>query len=346
MCNVKLPAVARQRIVSMGMVCIDQIASVASFPEPDAKIRSTEFEEYCGGNAANAAVAARRLGVEMLMFSAVGEDARGESAIEALSLAGVDVSVLQRVYKARTPFTYVIVDANADTRTCIHTPALGLTVPFIPNVHKPLIESADMVILDGRYSDTAFKCAQVARSANVPVLLDAERMREGTEELISMASGVVVKDALANELAPEAQGAECEALVKLLDRGPNWVIATRGKQGCVLVKRANNVHLIQRKQFTEYNLELRRRIIANGEVEVVYCSAVDGINVVDSTGTGDAFFGALAFGVVSGIDLYKSIALASVVAGLSCQGRGAQSSPTRDVVLQYLSKATKSVGTV
>ncbi len=346
MCDSKLPPVAQRRIVSMGSVCIDQVATVASYPQPDTKIRSTEFEEYCGGNAANAAVATRRLGVETYLISAVGEDTRGEAVIDALSTAGVNVSALQRVYRARTPFTYVLVDASAGTRTCIHTPARRLAVPFIPKIHQPLIESANVLILDGRHSDTARQCAQVAQNANVPVLLDAERVREGTEQLLSMATGVVVKDALAVALAPNCGDGECAALAKLLERGPRWIVATRGKDGCVLVKPVDNSHFVDGEQFVEYGLKLHRRVIGDGSVEAVYCSSVDGIQVTDSTGAGDAFFGTLAYGILCNLELYKCIALANVVAALSCEGRGAQSSPSREYLESFLAKQESSVRSV
>lgn len=82
--------VARLRVAVMGLVCMDLVGTVANFPSPDAKIRTTSFEEYCGGNAANSAVAVSRLGISTKLISAVGDDGRGLSAVDILRASGVD----------------------------------------------------------------------------------------------------------------------------------------------------------------------------------------------------------------------------------------------------------------
>ena len=57
------------------------------------------------------------------------------------------------------------------------------------------------------------------------------------------------------------------------------------------------------------------------------------VEIIDTTGAGDAFVGGFAAALASGLDLAQGLRLASTAAGLSCTGFGAQTAlPTRAAV--------------
>lgn len=330
-------------VVAVGLVCIDFVGTVTNFPSPDAKIRTTSFAEFCGGNAANASVATVNLGIATKLISCVGDDGRGVTARESLRRSGVDVSGIPLIPGGVTPFTYIVVDETGGTRTCIHTPAQRISVP----VDRLLIEDASVLMLDGRYPKAAVKYARIAHDNGVPILLDIERLREGTEELLQLCTGVVIKEPVALELQPEASTAEdYGALVSLLKRYSSlrWVVSTRGMEGCVLVHERPDGRVgdgdITASEM--YGIGIRCTDISSGEYHCIYCEAQRGVKVVDSTGAGDAFFGALAFGVATKMPMRSTVALASVVGGASCEGAGAQSSPSRQDVVSFIEKLNES----
>ena len=125
MWDTKLPRIGLRRIVSMGMVCTDQRSMVASYPAPGLKIRTTVFDQYFSRNMAKAAVAAIQLVAETSMIISVRKGTPGKTAIEALSTAKVDVSILQCVHKARTPLTYIF---PIPPRASAHVPT---QLPFV-----------------------------------------------------------------------------------------------------------------------------------------------------------------------------------------------------------------------
>lgn len=66
-----------------------------------------------------------RLGVKTAILTKVGDDAYGTMICDELSNDGVDTHHVVRKKGINSPFTYVIVDMEGQTRTCIHTPSEG-----------------------------------------------------------------------------------------------------------------------------------------------------------------------------------------------------------------------------
>ncbi len=77
------------------------------------------------------------------------------------------------------------------TRTCIHTPS----EPFHPSemdaaTCTAVLDGASLVYFDGRLTEAAVLLARAARSAGVPVLVEAERLRPSLEQLLAEADFV------------------------------------------------------------------------------------------------------------------------------------------------------------
>lgn len=329
MCSARPPQPAR--VVALGLLCVDLVATVAQYPTPDAKIRTTSFSEYGGGNAANAAVASSRLGAVTALISAVGADTRGSSAIDVLQHDKVDVTHVAA--NGTTPFTYIIVDATTATRTCIHTPAPDVTA-VLNDAGAIAIRNADVLLMDGRHPEVAIRAAHIAKAAHTFVMLDAERMREGLNELLQLTNGLVLKDALADALADEIDvnrdvSNSSSNLVRLLDSGISWVIATRGADGCVLVTRCQIDELLWHDTNHAHVAGIHLHLDRMGDAYIVRCGAMQGTSVVDSTGAGDAFFGAIAYAVARKLSMERALVIASVVAAKSCEINGARGAPYR-----------------
>ena len=68
---------APSTLICVGHAALDRIYRIDSFPPEPTKIRALEHIETGGGMAANAAVAAARLGAEVELWSRVGDDPAG-----------------------------------------------------------------------------------------------------------------------------------------------------------------------------------------------------------------------------------------------------------------------------
>ncbi|KAG0575985.1 hypothetical protein KC19_5G046000 [Ceratodon purpureus] len=164
-------------LVGCGGAALDFLASVAKFPQPDDKIRSTELQVQGGGNVGNALTAAARLGLECRIFTKVANDGPGSQILAELQSDGVDVSNVVVAEEGVSPFTYVIVDQETSTRTCIHTPGSPPLQPheLTPGIIDSLLDRADLVYFDGRLAETALLLAAEVR---VPILcLDCSWMQ-------------------------------------------------------------------------------------------------------------------------------------------------------------------------
>lgn len=60
------------RILCVGMPVRDLVFRVHEIPERGKKMRATQFKEFSGGNALNAAIAIARLGGHVLMSGQIG----------------------------------------------------------------------------------------------------------------------------------------------------------------------------------------------------------------------------------------------------------------------------------
>src|SRR5579862_804020 len=85
--------VASVELTVVGSINVDLVARVAALPRPGETLSALSFERFPGGKGANQAVAAARLGAQVRMVGAVGEDAFADEALVGLRDAGVDLDV-------------------------------------------------------------------------------------------------------------------------------------------------------------------------------------------------------------------------------------------------------------
>ncbi|GAB0497303.1 hypothetical protein MMPV_008635 [Pyropia vietnamensis] len=341
-----LPHLSTHRILCVGAAGLDFTAVVDTFPAADAKVRSSRSSASGGGNAANTAVAARRLGVQSAIVALVGRDAAGGSIRQGLASEGVDTSPLVVAADpcVTSPFTYILVDASAGTRTCIHSPAAVELTPADVPPPAELLAGVSLLHVDGRQPDVAVPLAAAAVAAGIPVLMDAEKVRPGTAELLPLVDYIVCNATFPRLYAPHCLGTQA-AMADLLRTGATraaWVISTDGAAGATMLRRAPPVEGAPRMYapegvavvvtHTTFPPPSECVSCEEGEVmDVVACPAwlpTTG-KVVDTTGAGDAYIGAVAVGLVAGAPVEALMAFGAVVGGKAVGGLGARGGGSR-----------------
>jgi len=233
------PPTARPKLVGLGSAALDFLAVVAAFPRPDAKLRTLSTTTQGGGNAANCLTAASRLGLASALWSKLGGDGNAEVIASELAADGVDASLCARGSAGSpSPFTYIIVDQSSSTRTCIHTPGEPATPGELPpTTVKALLDGATVAVFDGRLAECGTLLAAAARAQGLTVVVEAERLRPGLDELLSLADVVVT-----SQHYPEAATGETElgaGLVELAFRLPHarLLVQTLGARGAIALER-------------------------------------------------------------------------------------------------------------
>jgi sugar/nucleoside kinase (ribokinase family) len=338
------PFLSQLKVVGLGGCGVDMIAVVPSFPRADAKIRTTSTLATGGGNCANTLTALRRLGLPTALIAKVGDDAHGAAVVKELSSDGVDTANVLVKARMHTPFTYVIVDAEHGTRTCIHTPAdedvLSSDLALSPDGGDDVLAGASLVVLDGRHTLAAISLARAANERNIPVLMDVERDRPHLETLLQHCDYLVTSSSYPSCAHPAAAG-RVDAMTRLLLRSgrAKAVVTTMGEGGATVVLRdADDVR--DRGARDPQLVVTRERIAAaavgrfgagasargeveeggggvdgcGGEVVVLQCPAWPVANVVDTCGAGDAFVGGIAYGICVGLSVEGWLGLATRVA--------------------------------
>ncbi|XP_026405385.1 ribokinase-like isoform X2 [Papaver somniferum] len=256
-----LPLPQDRIVVGVGGTVVDYLATVDAFPNPDDKIRSTSLKVQGGGNAGNALTCAARLGLNSRLISKLANDAQGRGIVEELEADGVDTSHLVVSKDGNSPFTYIIVDNQRKTRTCIHTPGYPPMVPhdMTQSSLMSALDGARIVYSDVRLHETALVVAQEASRRNIPILVDAEKKRDGLDELLNLADYVVCT-AKFPQAWTEASSIP-SALVSMLMILPNlkFVIVTLGDDGCIMLERSLDGSLQPEEVDVDSSLQLLKQ---------------------------------------------------------------------------------------
>ncbi|XP_019440961.1 PREDICTED: ribokinase-like isoform X2 [Lupinus angustifolius] len=336
-------------VVGCGGISVDFLAAVSAYPNPDDKIRTTNLKIQGGGNVGNALTCVARLGLKPRIISKVANDSQGRDILDELQTDGVDTSFLVVSKEGTSPFTYIIVDNQMKTRTCIHTPGYPPMIPDDLSQSSLLsaLHGARIVYFDGRLYETALVVAQEAVRKNIPILIDAEKPREGLDDLLKLADYVVCSAKF-----PQAWTKAStipQALVSMLLRLPNikFVIVTLGKDGCIMIERSVDGpsteididSLVESLKTTKKETvtiptcisssveKLKAKGIGtvSGRLYIGTAESISPSELIDTTGAGDAFIGAVLYAICAKFSPETMLCFSATVAAAKCRELGARS---------------------
>jgi sugar/nucleoside kinase (ribokinase family) len=168
------------------------------------------------------------------------------------------------------------------------------------------LKAAGCLLVDGTHHASAVRAAREAQRLGAPVVADLGGIGENTAALLAHVTYAIISDGCARQLAGVGDYlAACRAVRAM---GPQHVVVTRGERGLVYL---DDGDLADMPAF---------------EVEVV-----------DTTGAGDVFHGAFAYGLVQGLALVRNLQFASAAAAMKCRQLGGRAGiPGRDEVVGFL----------
>jgi ribokinase len=107
----------------VGSINLDLVARCERLPQPGETVSDATFERFPGGKGANQAVAAARLGVEVRMVGAVGEDPFADEALAGLKEARVHLDLVR--FAKPTGVALIYVDSDGETEIVVAPGANG-----------------------------------------------------------------------------------------------------------------------------------------------------------------------------------------------------------------------------
>jgi ribokinase len=303
----------RGQILSLGSINADFQVRTERRPEISETMVAHQFSRQSGGKAANVAFLASKLGVDARLFGQVGDDDLARQALGSLRGLGVDLSGVKQVPGKSTGVAMITVPPDGKKG-----------IVMAPNANEAWSdEDSDRVALalrnappgsvlvaDCEIAVSALEQAmQAARQCGLKVILDPSPADRVTDTLLALTDIVVPNSGEAQSMT----GIECRdpksairAANRLRERGAAAACIKLPDGGCVLVDGARIAHI-----------------------------ASVPVDVVDTTGAGDAFAGAFAVAVLEQRPYIGAMRFAVAASHLAVTGYGSQPAyPSREQIEQ------------
>lgn len=304
-----------KKILVIGSLNMDMVVNVDHAPKTGETILCNEMELVPGGKGANQACALGRLGADVVMLGAIGQDLYGYNIKKNLSESGVDVSFLSERTEVNTGIAMITVNRDGDNCIVVVSGANNTMSSVDIDEKIDLIKKCDIVIFQLEIPmDTVLYAAKTAKKYGKMVILDpAPASSEFPDELFSYVDLIKPNETELCMLAGVKKTMENIpfAIEKLRQRGAGDILVTLGEKG---------VYIDQKNK------------------EIVTIPAQN-VKAVDTTAAGDSFTGALAMMLAEGKTLVEAATFANQVSAIVVTRKGAQSSiPRMNEVEAYIKK--------
>lgn len=199
------------RIAVIGSINADLVVQMPKLPSRGETVTSSEPLWFPGGKGANQAVAAARMGGQVTMYGAVGQDSPGEMCLVALQESSVDVSAITKVTSA-TSTALVMVEHSGENQIVV-TDGANQHVAF----DSTAVSLAEAIIVQFEIPEEVL--IQAGKASTGIFCVNAAPVREMSNELAELIDVLIV-----NELEFSQLGKPDRGLV-IVTAGANEVLA-------------------------------------------------------------------------------------------------------------------------
>jgi ribokinase len=292
-------------VLSLGSLNLDLEVRVERLPGPDDEsLRGREFLVAGGGRAANVAFFAAKLGVPSVLLARMGQDVFGRMALSGLERVGVDLRHVRRIAGEATGVAMIAVRPNGDETMLYaananeHWSAQDAAAAETALADAP---PGSVLVIDLEPpAEVTRRIAQACRDRRFKVILDPAPPDKMQADLYALCHCITPnrREAAALSGLPVRTLQDAwKAGNALRDRGAGVAFVKMHEGGCVMVDESGAQLLSPPK-----------------------------VAVIDKTGAGDAFAGALAVALVSGRSVDEAGRLAVAASAAAVSGYGAQPS--------------------
>ncbi len=283
----------------VGSINQDFVLTLEARPAPGETVTDAQLSLHNGGKGANQSAAAAKLGANVTILGRVGDDDLGGPLVAALGEKGVNVDLVERVAGVSSGAAFITVTPDGENAIAVAPGANRSLVPQDVDAAREHIRAADVLVLQMEVPVGVVEhAAELASLGGTRVILNLAPPREIPDSLLEKLDPLIVNEHEAAFLLAEKvlgiEGAR-SAASKLLSLGPKSAVVTLGASGATF---------------------------ATGEA-TGHAPAPD-VEVVDTTGAGDAFVGALAARLAIGNELAAAVRYAVKAGAVAVRSAGAQ----------------------
>lgn len=291
----------RVDVVSLGLACADvMVKPVSTLPEKGTLGLVPTLELHLGGLAAATATVLSKLGTRAAFVGMVGQDGFGDFIVRTLDDAGVDTTAVKRSSDASTPATVVMIDDNGERTFLHHSGTAALFTDT--DIHTNIFVDASWVHwggpavtpgLDGAPAGRILKRAQDnGCTTSLDTCYDgAGKWFERIEAALPHTDYVM--SSLEEARAYTGCDSKEDIAAFFLGYGVKGAIIKLGEDGIYAANADDEFHVLAHR-----------------------------VDVVDTTGAGDAACAGFIHGYLNSWSFEDSVRLANAVGGLAVQGLG------------------------
>lgn len=288
--------------LGLGIMPLDLLFSVESFPKAGTKINASNLVIQGGGPIPNVMIGLRRLGFRTALISAAADDLVGNLAVSELKKEKVGHQYIIR--KGGYSDTAVgLIEDGSGRRTMILGRDISVRASDLTTDKYPLPR---IVHMDGRDMAATMKLARWGKKVGASITFDIGSMRNDVSEVFPLVDHLIVADSYA---FPFTGSRTAKGAVKKLQKlCKGTIVITEGIRGAIGVE--NN--------------------------KTCYQPAFK-VSAVDTTGAGDAFHTGYFYGLLKSYSFPDRLKLGAVVAALKCTKPGArQGLPTINAINRFM----------
>jgi len=292
------------KILGIGESVIDNVCKIEGEVPEDFNPAGLQSEKHAGGPVLTAMIVLARLGIECSYITSVGRD---EDANMIHSLMRHENVKLLPKYQHKTKVNTMIINNRTGARVKIRG---SIKHDSIEDISRNFLHQFDLIIID-RHEQRAFYEILKKKKASTKIIIDpSTEISKFTLDMIKHADYPIIPI----EAVTPAYTGSLEDINHVLKRLYEWtnkpLIITAGDIGS---------------------------LIFNGKTAELLPPLP--VKAVDTTGAGDIYRGAFAYGILQGWDLKKTARFSNIVAALQCIRTGnASAIPTKEEIMHYHDK--------
>lgn len=288
---------AKPIITVVGSFAVGMTLRTMRMPIFGETLIGSDFDMGPGGKGSNQAVATSRLGAESYFVGIIGDDKLGEIATDLYAADGVNTRYLKKTREMATGVGFIILNQAGQNGIILDMSANKLMdAAFVDTAEEQIARSAIVMSVLEIPVAAAARAMELGRKHGVKTLLNPAPATALTDDIFRNIDYLTPNETevrILQGLPPDDPTPTRELARRLLARGVKTLVVTMGEKGALVLDGGEEYH-------------------------------VPGIlvDVVDTTGAGDAFNSGLAIALAEGMPLRDAVRYATCSGALACTKLG------------------------
>lgn len=305
------------KVTVVGSANVDLVLRAERMPIKGETLIGNAFDIFTGGKGFNQATAAARLGADVTLIAKIGDDPFADILQSAIDSENINSEFVKTDAEAGTGVAAIVVEPDGENSIIVVPRANMRLTPADIDVAKNSIAEADVLLLQLETPiDTSEHAIEIAKANGTLIILDPAPARPLPASLLSQVDILKPNEVEAGVLSgcdvrtPEEGVAAAKALQsQIVSDRKSAVVLTLGEHG----------------------------VLAHTKTQTAHIPPI-AVDVVDTTGAGDAFSGALATALAEDKPLIEAVKFANAAGATAVTTLGATPSmPTRERIKEILS---------